>query len=75
MAIVGSRRDYGLLGLDAKAAVENGLASAKWYSCPIGRKELKELMKRSDGPAIKDTLLWFALLAASGAAGYALWGS
>jgi fatty acid desaturase len=75
MAIVASRRDYGLLGMDAKAAVENGLATAKWYSCPISRKELKELMKRSDGPAIRDTVLWFALLSASGAAGYALWGS
>ena len=75
MTVVGSRRDYGLLGLDSKAAVENGLASAKWYSCPIGRKELKELMKRSDGPAIRDTALWLGLLAVSGVAGYALWGS
>ena len=32
-------------------------------------------MQRSDGPALRDTLLWFALLLASGAAGYALWGS
>lgn len=75
MAVTGSRRDYGLLGLDAKAAVENGLASAKWYSCPIGRKELKELMKRSDGPALRDTALWFGLLALTGGAGVALWGS
>ena len=75
MAVVGSRRDYGLLGLDAKAAVENGLASAKWYSCPIGRKELKELMKRSNGPALRDTALWLGLLVVSGAAGAALWGS
>ena len=75
MAVTGTRRDYGLLGLDAKAAVANGLASAKWYSCPIGRKELKELMKRSDGPALRDTALWFGLLAVSGGAGFALWGS
>jgi fatty acid desaturase len=75
MAVTGSRRDYGLLGLDAKAAVENGLASAKWYSCPIGRKELKELMRRSDGPAVRDTALWFGLLTLTGGAGIALWGS
>jgi fatty acid desaturase len=75
MAAVGSRRDYGLLGLDGKSAVANGLASAKWYSSPVSRKELKELMKRSDGPAVRDTILWFALLFASGVAGYALWGS
>ena len=75
MTVLGSRRDYGLLGLDAKAAVETGLASAKWYSCPIGRKELKELMKRSDGPAIRDTALWFALLLASGLIGSLVWGT
>lgn len=75
MAVVGSRRDYGLLGLDAKAAVENGLASAKWYACPIGRKELKELMKRSDGPAIRDTAIWFGALALSGGLGVYFWGS
>ena len=75
MAVTGSRRDYGLLGLDAKAAVENGLASAQWYSCPIGRKELKELMRRSDRPALRDTALWIGLLAVSGGAAFALWGS
>jgi len=75
LTVVGSRRDYGLLGLDAQAAVENGLASAKWYSCPIGRKELKQLMKRSDGPAVRDTMIWIGLLLASGASGLALWGS
>ena len=26
-----AKRDYGLLGDDAKAAVEKGLASAQWY--------------------------------------------
>ena len=75
MTVVGSRRDYGLLGLDAKAAVESGLASAKWYSCPIGRKELKELMKRSDGPAIRDTGIWFAALLIFGSLGVAFWGT
>ena len=75
MAAAGTRRDYGLLGLDGQAAVAKGLASAKWHTSPVGRKELKELMQRSDGPALRDTLLWFALLLASGAAGYALWGS
>lgn len=75
MAVTASRRDYGLLGLDAKAAVESGLASAQWYSCPIGRKELKELMRRSDGPALRDTAIWLSLLALSAAGGVALWGS
>ena len=75
MTIVGSRRDYGLLGLDAKAAVENGLASARWYACPIGRKELKELMKRSDGPAIRDTAIWLGALILFGGLGVWFWRS
>ena len=70
-----TRRDYGLLGEDARAAQAKGLASAQWYSAPIGRKDLKELMKRSDGPAIRDTLIWFGALALTGFGGYWFWGS
>jgi fatty acid desaturase len=70
-----AKRDYGLLGEDAKAAVENGLASARWYRTPIDRKVMKELMQRRDGPAIRDTAIWFGALIVSGAAGFALWDS
>ena len=75
MTATTARRDYGLLGEDAKAAQAKGLATAKWYSAPIARKELKELMRRSDGPAIRDTLIWFAAFAATGFGGYWFWGS
>jgi fatty acid desaturase len=53
-------RDYSMLGRDAKRAEELGLSKAQWYAAPIPRARLKELMKRSDGPAIRDTLIWFA---------------
>src|ERR1700690_3132289 len=36
---------------------------------------MRRLLKRRDGPAIRDTLLWFSLLFGSGYAGYVLWGS
>lgn len=36
---------------------------------------MKELMKRSDGPAPRDTAIWVALLLLTGALGVALWGS
>ena len=68
-------RDYSLIGPDGRLAVESGLAGAEWYVCPIPRKRLKELMKRKDGPAIRDTLLWFASLAAFGLGGYLFWGT
>ena len=51
-------RDYSLVGPEADKAVAAGLASAKWYTPPITRAELKELMRRDDGPAIRDTLIW-----------------
>ena len=54
------RRDYSLVGDQAKLAVEHGLANAQWYASPIPRERLKALMKRSDGPAICDKIIWFA---------------
>ncbi len=66
--------DYSLLGKNAKLAEEKGLASAEWYSSPIPRKRLKELMQRRNGPAIRDTLIWFGLLGLTGYLGYHFWG-
>jgi fatty acid desaturase len=69
------RRDYGLLGAEAQRAAEAGLVSAVWYNPPISRKRLGELMKKRNGPALRDTAIWFAALLLSGAAGVWLWGS
>src|SRR3712207_1333171 len=69
------KRDYSLIGPDGRLAVDSGLAGAEWYACPIPRKRMKELMKRDDGPAIRDTLLWFGYMAAFGLGGYLFWGT
>ena len=68
-------RDYSLTGPEALRAAEKGLASATWYQSPIPRKRLKELMQRSDGPALRDTALWFFSLALSGSGAVWCWGS
>ncbi len=68
-------RDYSVAGPEAEKAISAGLASAKWWSPPIPRAELKELMRRKDGPAIRDTLIWFAALIVSGGLGWRFWGS
>ncbi|HWM67406.1 MAG TPA: fatty acid desaturase family protein [Steroidobacteraceae bacterium] len=68
-------RDYSLLGPEGRAAAESGLVSAVWYSPPISRKRLGELMKKRNGPALRDTAIWIALLILSGSAGVWLWGS
>ena len=69
------KRDYSLDGESTRQAIENGLASAEWYHTDIPRAQMKELMKRSDGPAVRDTLLWFFLMAVSLAGGIYYWGS
>jgi fatty acid desaturase len=69
------RRDYSLIGPDGRLAIEKGLAGAAWYRSPIPRKRLKELMQRRDGPAIRDTIIWFAVLGLTGGLGAYFWGS
>ncbi|TIX45916.1 MAG: fatty acid desaturase [Mesorhizobium sp.] len=70
-----SRRDYSLIGRDAKLAVESGLAAAEWYHTDVPRKQMKELMQRSDGPAIRDTIIWLGAMILSGAGAAWFWGS
>ncbi|MDZ5700024.1 fatty acid desaturase family protein [Chelativorans sp. M5D2P16] len=69
------KRDYSLVGPDARRAVETGLASAEWYHTDIPRKEMKALMKRSDGPAIRDTVTWLGSMAVFAGAAVWLWPS
>lgn len=68
-------RNYSLTGPESAHAVERGLANATWYQTPVDRKVMKELMKRSDGPALRNTALWLALLVGFGALGILTWGT
>lgn len=70
-----SKRDYSLLGMNAREAEELGLTTAQWYHTDIARKDMKELMKRSDQPAIRDTIIWLSCIIASGGLGAYFWGS
>jgi len=64
---------YILTEANSAAAIAQGLAEADWYTCPIPKAELRQLLVRRDGPALRDTLVWFTLLGASGYAGFLLW--
>jgi len=68
-----TKRDYSLVGESAKAALNAGLVAADWYISDVPRKKMKDLMRRSDGPAIKDTIIWFGLMFVSGLGAYLLW--
>ncbi|HTL73087.1 MAG TPA: hypothetical protein VL863_07260, partial [bacterium] len=67
--------DYSLVGKDSALAIEKGLAEATWYASPVPKEKMRELLQRRDGPAIRDTIIWFALLIATGVWGYCWWGS
>jgi fatty acid desaturase len=69
------RRNYSLAGPENERAVASGLANAQWYHCAIPRTRMKELMKRSDGPATRDTFVWISLLITTGGLGTFFWGS
>ena len=68
-------RDYSLIGRESQRAVEQGLAAADWYHTEVPRKRMKALMRRRNGPAIRDTLIWVVLLAGFGFLGGWFWGS
>jgi MocE subfamily Rieske [2Fe-2S] domain protein len=67
--------DYSLTGVNSRLAIEKGLAEADWYQCEVPRETMRALLERRDGPAIRDTLLWFALLLITAYATCFFWGS
>ena len=68
-------KDYSLTGPESVRAVERGLAGAVWYSPPVPQEKMRALRERRNGPAIRDTLLWFGLLICFGILAFLLWGS
>jgi len=74
-AAAASERDYSLTGPASRRAVEIGLASAQWYHSDVPRNKMKELMKRTDGPAIRDTVIWLGSMAVLAAIAVWLWPS
>jgi fatty acid desaturase len=66
---------YSLSGPATEFAVEAGLTEGDWFRSDVPRKRMKELMQRSDAPAIRDTILWIGVAFVAATAGIALWGT
>jgi len=66
--------DYSLTGENSHRAVELGLAEADWYQSPVPRVTMRKLLERKDGPALRDTLIWFGLIFGFAGGTYLLWG-
>jgi fatty acid desaturase len=68
----GGHQAYRLIGGAGEAARAAGLVNAEWYKCAVPRATMKALMQRDDARAIRDTLIWYAAIIASGVlAGFA----
>jgi Na+-transporting NADH:ubiquinone oxidoreductase subunit F len=67
--------DYSLTGENSSRAVELGLAEADWYRCPVPRASMRKMLERKDGPALRDTIIWFGLIIGFGVLTWMLWGS
>ena len=66
---------YSLTGPENRAAVAVGLARGDWFRSAVPRKRMKELMRRSDYPAVRDTIIWLGLMGLFAGLGIAFWGS
>src|SRR6516164_4490063 len=64
---------YSLTGPENQAAVDAGLAGGAWFRSVVPRKRMKELMRRSDYPAVRDTIIWLGLIVLFGALGTTFW--
>src|ERR1700744_1133130 len=62
-----------LTGPENQAAVNAGLAGGAGFRSAVPRKRMKELMKRSDYPAVRDTAIWLGLILLFGALGTTFW--
>jgi fatty acid desaturase len=69
------KRDYSIVGPESQRAIDRGLAAAEWYHTEVPRATMKELMQRSDGPPLRDNLLWLGLILATGIGGIVFWGT
>lgn len=66
---------YRLIGGAGEDARARGLVGAEWYKSLVPRPLLRSLQGRSDAKAIRDTLIWYALILAAGATLIFTWGS
>src|SRR5580700_1447154 len=64
---------YRLTGPENQAATAAGLAGGDWFRSAVPRKRMKELMRRSDYPAVRDTAIWLGLILGFAGLGSALW--
>jgi fatty acid desaturase len=66
---------YRLIGGDGERARARGLVQAEWYHSDIPKPLRKTLFRRSNAAALRDTAIWYGLIALSGWLLVVSWGS
>jgi Na(+)-translocating NADH:ubiquinone oxidoreductase F subunit len=67
--------DYSLTGQDTALAIEKGLAEATWYTSPVPKAKMRELLERRDAPAFWGIVLWVGLIVGAALWAYQAWGT
>lgn len=68
-------KDYALTGETGRAACADGSASPAWYRTAVDPADIRALMVKSDAIALRDTLIWLAVMGVSAGLAVALWPS
>ena len=68
-------KDYSLSGRAGQSAVEAGLANPNWYRPAVDPAAIRNLMKKSDAIALRDTLVWIGAMVLSAGVAIMLWPS
>lgn len=68
-------KDYSLLGEAAQKAETDGLSNPSWFRPNIDPKDIRALMQKSDGIALRDTAIWLGSMILLAGIGIWLWPS
>jgi fatty acid desaturase len=68
-------KDYSLSGEAGRVAIELGNANPNWFRPKVDPQTIRDLMKKSDAIAIRDTVIWLGVMLLSASIAIALWPS
>lgn len=70
------REKYALVARTSQVDPDGSVSHDEdWFRAPVPRKTIRGLMRREDGAAIRDTLIWLGLILLTGVLGVYLWPS
>jgi fatty acid desaturase len=68
-------KDYTLSGKTGREAIERGIANPSWFRPDVDPQAIRNLMKKSDATALRDTAIWLGAMVLSACIAIVLWPS